>query len=99
MKFLILVFLTLASFELWADDMSCTNVDDYWKDDTLEFVKLGQTTYAYYYNNDSHYSIPCQTTMDDGLRCEEGKIEVRWYESGETIVSNGTDSPVEFDCN
>ncbi|MCF8060658.1 MAG: hypothetical protein K9K67_15250 [Bacteriovoracaceae bacterium] len=99
MKFIISLLSLILMNSAFSANITCTNTDDYWEEDTLEFNQEGNTTYAYYFDNDSTYSIPCQATALDGLICEENGLRVRLYESGEAVVDSGSEEVVNFSCN
>ncbi len=81
-----------------AANISCKNVDEYFEEDTLEFVQEGATTYAYYFDDDSYYSVPCETTALDGYVCEDDDFTIKMYESGETYVDYYGELSIEFSC-
>jgi len=91
------LFILLFPVHVFAFNMECMNVDEYWDKDSLEFYSSGKQTFAYYFDNDSYTSILCEITKDDGAICEDGSLSVRLYESGEAFVVNGTDE-IEFSC-
>lgn len=98
MKTLLLSSFFLLSPLAMAGNLTCNNIDSYYEEDSLEFVGHGQETTAYYFDNDSYYSIPCKTTALDGYICEDGSFLVRMSEEGYATVSNGVDPEVEFQC-
>ncbi len=98
MRILSLIFSLALTMNANAANISCQNVDDSFEEDTLEFVQEGKTTYAYYFDNDSYYSIPCETTALDGYICEDANVTVRMYESGEAYVDYAGEASVEFNC-
>ncbi len=98
MKTIIITLLLLFSLPSLADSLVCENIDSYFEEDTLEFVGYGQETTAYYFDNDSHYSILCETTGLDGYLCEDGNFTIQMSEGGYATVSNGLDPEVEFQC-
>ncbi len=98
MKLIALIGLLSLSTTTFAGYLSCNNIDSVWPQDTLEFAPEGTTTYAYYFDTESHYSLACEVTKGDGYQCEGSGLEVRLYETGEAFVSNGVDSDVAFQC-
>ncbi len=81
-----------------AANLSCSNTDDYWQEDSLEFIQEGSETSAYYFDNDSYYTIPCESTARDGYLCNGSGFTVRFYESGEAIVESSLREEVDFYC-
>jgi hypothetical protein len=98
MKTIISTFLLFFSLQSMADSLVCVNIDSQFEEDTLEFVGFGQETTAYYFDNDSNYSIACETTALDGYLCEDGNFSIQMSEGGYATVSNGLDPAVEFQC-
>ena len=82
-----------------ADNMTCENVDEYWEDDALEFSQEGPTTVAHYFDNDSWYSLDCETSKLDGYVCEGDGLTITMDESGDAIVDHRNGDTVEFQCN
>ena len=81
-----------------ASDIYCENVDEEFPDDTLEFVLQGDTTYAYYWDNDSEHSVECEASAFGGFVCEDSYFTIRLYDSGDAIVEYYGEMTVDFNC-
>ncbi len=98
MKSLIFLIAQIFASSAYADNLSCKNMDAAFPDDTLEFYQEGATTYAYYFDGDSNFDLPCETTALDGYHCEDGSLSVSMDESGFTTVERSDGSEIEFNC-
>lgn len=93
----LILFLAFPLFSQ-AANLSCKNTGEVFTEDTLEFYDEGSQTYAYYFNNDSYESIPCEVTPRDGYFCQNGNYTVMMDEDGYASVWSRNDPEIEFNC-